>query len=429
VAGRKVVETVIFQHAEDASFLWGIRQQALVAPHYLLADLVKLDDRLEGHLDGLLIAGDAGWALCIQQLQRGEPGAYFAAGVLALQGDSPGRFMAVVERAAADPAAARALIAAIAWLEPARTSALVKKLSGGGLTERRIALAAAANIGAVAALDLTTAAHDGWAPLRARALRAIGEAKVADLWSDVHRGLSDQSAGCRFWAARSALLLGHKEGLAGLGEAAAAADPWAKAARDLMARSLPLPEALAWHRALVIQSRRSALEAIGATGCPQAMPSVLEAMTSPALARLAGEAFTSITGVNLAEAGLEGDAPPDHSAGPTDDPADEDVAMDPDEHLPWPLPARVAEYWGKHQDRFRASERYLLGKPLTEVGLNEALRLGAQRHRAAAALELGLKQKAEPLFNVRARGREQVRRLAVDPGRGAVKPQRPGRPR
>src|SRR6478736_4012560 len=56
-----IVHEVVTQHAEDASFLWLLRHAAVSQPHYSLADLSKLDNRVEAHLDGLRIASESGW--------------------------------------------------------------------------------------------------------------------------------------------------------------------------------------------------------------------------------------------------------------------------------------------------------------------------------------------------------------------------------
>ena len=63
-----IIEDIITQHAEEASFLWLMRSLAVKAPHYSLADLAELDDRVEAHLDGLRIAADAGWTICKEAL-------------------------------------------------------------------------------------------------------------------------------------------------------------------------------------------------------------------------------------------------------------------------------------------------------------------------------------------------------------------------
>ena len=55
------IDSIITQHAEEAAFLWLQRDAAVREPHYSLADLAELDNRVEAHIDGLRIAGDAGW--------------------------------------------------------------------------------------------------------------------------------------------------------------------------------------------------------------------------------------------------------------------------------------------------------------------------------------------------------------------------------
>ena len=72
----------------------------------------------------------------------------------------------------------------------------------------------------------------------------------------------------------------------------------------------------------------------GVIGDPVSIPWLIEQMMIPELARVAGEAFTMITGVDIAYEDLEGEWPAGFEAGPTEDPEDENVAMDPDEDLP-----------------------------------------------------------------------------------------------
>ena len=58
------IPVVVEQHAEEAAFLWLLRDSAVHDPHYYLYDLAHLDDRTEAHIDGLRIAGDEGWEIC-----------------------------------------------------------------------------------------------------------------------------------------------------------------------------------------------------------------------------------------------------------------------------------------------------------------------------------------------------------------------------
>ena len=66
-----------------------------------------------------------------------------------------------------------------------------------------------------------------------------------------------------------------------------------------------------------------------------------------------------------------------------EDPADTEVAMDPDEHLPWPLVSGLHEWWREAQSEFHADTRYLSGQPITDEWLWHVLRTGRQRTRAA----------------------------------------------
>jgi uncharacterized protein (TIGR02270 family) len=140
---------------------------------------------------------------------------------------------------------------------------------------------------------------------------------------------------------------------------------------------------------------------------------LVERMDTPPLSRVAGEAFSMITGVDLAGQDLEGDWPEGFEAGPNDDPADENVEMDPDENLPWPDVAKVKDWWMRHRHEFEPGVRYLCGRPMTEDWLEHVLRYGYQRQRAAAALELAIRRPGTPLFNVKAPGYRQQQLLGL----------------
>jgi uncharacterized protein (TIGR02270 family) len=117
-----------------------------------------------------------------------------------------------------------------------------------------------------------------------------------------------------------------------------------------------------------------------------------------------------MTGADLDSVDLQGTRPEGFESGPTDDPADPDVELDPDDKLPWPDPERVAKWWAAQRGGYAPGTRYLIGKPITPESLAEILRTGRQRQRAAAALELTIRTGAM-LFEVRARGQLQQQRL------------------
>lgn len=146
-------------------------------------------------------------------------------------------------------------------------------------------------------------------------------------------------------------------------------------------------------------------------GDPLYVPWLIKLMPVDDVARVAGESFSMITGVDLAYDDLEGEWPEGFEAGPTENPEDEDVVMDPDEDLPWPEPNLIEAWWEKNKGSFRTGTRYLVGKPITAEHCLDVLKTGLQRQRRAAALELASLQPDEPSFNTSAPGFRQQQLL------------------
>ena len=119
-----------------------------------------------------------------------------------------------------------------------------------------------------------------------------------------------------------------------------------------------------------------------------------------------------ITGLDLAYRDLDRRPPADFQSGPNDDPADENVALDEDENLPWPDPARIGQWWTANRSRFATGTAYFLGTPKASADWLEALSDAFQRQRHAAALELAIRQPDKAMFEVRARGRLQRQLIA-----------------
>ena len=181
-------------------------------------------------------------------------------------------------------------------------------------------------------------------------------------------------------------------------------------------RRMDLPTAHAWQRSLAQNrdSMRLATISAGAIGDPVLIPWLIDQMTIPELARVDGEVFTRITGVDIVYEDLDSEWPEGFEAGPTEAPEDENVDMDPDENLPWPEPELINKWWYTHRHELQPGLRYLIGKPMSFEWLQDVLRHGLQRQRAAAALELAMWQPGQPLFEVRAPGFRQQQLLRVN---------------
>jgi uncharacterized protein (TIGR02270 family) len=402
---------VLSQHAEGASFLWTLRSAAVSAPHYSLADLAKLDQRLEANLDGLRIAGEAGWEICKESLSTEEPGEVFAAAVLAFDSSKKDRVDTVLEAGAASPELSRALVSALGWLPFQQAEPHIKELlASPSPLLRRAGLAASAIHRHNPGPPLLEAISSADPLVRSRALRAMGELGQRTSLYELQKFLADEDQQCRLWAAwTSALLSLDPKAIAVLASIAESKAPYREKALQVAIRRMDSLAARAWRDKLAqdVNLIRIAVIAAGAFGDPASVPWLIDHMKTPQLARVAGEAFTMITGVDIAYHDLDAKKPEGFEAGPTDNPEDENVEMDPDDHLPWPAPELIAKWWGLHQAEFTNGVRYLLGQPISVEWCKRSLRSGRQRQRAAAALELAIRDPGQPLFNVAAPGFRQ----------------------
>ncbi len=406
----KVIPDVLMRHAEEVSLLWMSRDVAVCAPHYSLPDLATLDGRIEAHLDGLRSAGDCGWETCVAELAAVEPGEVFTAGIIALESgkaERVGRVLAAVEAA---PETLGGLVSALGWLPLAQVRAKIQELlQSEAPLHRRIGIAAAAAHRWHPGVALRELVGNENPSVRARALKAVGELGDMNLKPLVEPAIRDADAECRFAAAWSGALLGLPTGAAVLQEIAESNPARAAAAAGVAVPRMGSSAVLAWQKRLAgkAEHARLAILVAGLAGDPALVPWLIPLMGRLPLARLAGEAFTMITGVDLAYRDLERKPPEDFDAGPTEDPKDENVAMDPDDNLPWPQPALVQKWWEANEGRFPAGVRHLMGQPITEAWMEKVLRGGRQRQRAAAAIELAMLRPGQPLFNVRAPGFRQ----------------------
>lgn len=416
-----VISHVLTKHAEEAAFLWLLRDRAVRAPYYKLDHLARLDNRVEAHIDGLRVAGEAGWELLVEQLAHEEAGEVFAAAVLALEGRDAariGRVLEVVERV---PETVCGFVSALGWVDPPHLHGTVKEfLDADSAFLRRLGIAACAVHRVDPGAALGAAIDDADPALRGRALKAAGELGRADLLEVLRAHLrEDGDEHCRFWAAWAAVLVGDRgRAVIALQRAAMRPSPQQFRAVGMAPRVLAADAARDWLKTLSEEPEqlRALITAVGVYGDPHFVPWLIRQMATPPVARLAGEAFAMITGVDLAYQDLEGEWPEGFHAGPTENPEDEDVAMDADEDLPWPNPELVLRWWEDNKARFAAGQRYLCGQPIAEAHCREVLRSGYQRQRIGAALELALMRPEAPLFEWRAPAFRQQQLLAPRQG-------------
>lgn len=412
-------EEVVCQHAEDAAFLWMQRDSAATAPNFKLKDLAKWDERVEANLDGLRVAGEVGWKASLANVDQGETGAIFVSSVLALESPeivNP-RLAKIYELVSAMPEKARELISAFGWVDPKCLSGKVKNfLDSPSTLWRRIGLRACAAHRVDPKAYLDQSLSDESLELRACAFRTAGE---LGLRSNLLHFLEEQihlaNEECRFWAAWSSVRLGSRgESLKSLMRSAMTDSPYRGKALQLALQVIDNASSrqLLTYLSQSAETLRHAIIGAGILGDPAYVPWLVQMMPNPELARVAGEALSTITGVDIAYQDLNGEKPEGFEPGPTEIPEDTNVDMDADEALPWPDPKLIQDWWNKNGSRFRAGIRYLRGNEIGLRSIKDAMLSGNQRERAAAALELAIRNPADPLFEVRAPAKRQQRQLA-----------------
>ncbi|SDK22843.1 TIGR02270 family protein [Pseudomonas indica] len=409
------IVTMVEQHAEEAGFLAVLRDYALRAPHYDLDDLDKLDDRLDAHLDGLRIAGSSGLETLLAQLGPHAIGEMFASVVLAFESGNAEVLARLSEHLRSAGETERGYLMALGWLDWDRVSPWIERmLASPEPVFRRLGLAACGMHRHDPGLALLAGLSHADSGVLARSARTAGELRRRDLMAAIraHRLHADENV--RFWANWATAQMGDEEALGPLRHFAERPGEHQGRALNVLLSWQKREASMAWLRSLApnAEQRRLVIQGTGLIGDPVSVPWLIQQMGDLPHARVAGEAFSLITGADLALLDLELVDTPDYDAGPTDDPHDPNVAMDPDQDLPWPDPQLVQAWWQANQGSFQTGTPYLLGSPLSEHQCLHVLHKGQQRQRIAAACALARFRPTEALFPTSAPARRQQRLLA-----------------
>jgi uncharacterized protein (TIGR02270 family) len=415
VALNRPVPAVVAQHMEESAVLFHVRARMVDAPHVRLHHLRRLDDRLAAHLDGLAVAGAYGAHLCATALAMPGPGELFATTALALDTHDEACLDKVLALAQVLPECRPGVLAAFAWVSaPSLRGITGGLLASSSAFHRMVGILACDAHRVDPGAALVSALGDPDALLRAQALRTAGECGRLDLQGACVRALTDEDAACRFQAARSAVLLGDRHAaIRVLHEEAGAGRPHRTDAIGLLLKLASAEQAVPILKSLFESQTdvRELIRGLGTSGDPRWMPWLIDRMEDPALSRLAGESFTLITGLDLAEHDLECRPPDGIEAGPVDDPADDDVAMDEDDGLPWPDAGKVADAWAARAAGFPEGVRHFMGAPPSWDHAMQVRARGCQRQRRAASEYLCLLRPGTGLFPTSAPAWRQQRWL------------------
>jgi uncharacterized protein (TIGR02270 family) len=411
----KLLEDVIEEHAEEAAFLWQQRDMAVRAPDFDLDDVMEWDERVEAHLDGLLIAGETGWQTTAA-LGFDDPGEFFIGLWLAIALGKKDCVDALLLASEDNSEAHRAMISALGWLTPDKLQGVVKALLSSDSPHRHylgIGACAVHRVNPGKALDLALKRESP--ALRARGLKAIGELGLIERITEAESDLDHPDSECRFWASWSAGLLGSDKAINNLKSFAITDGSRRRAAVELVIKLMPLEAAHSWIRELAAQpdGLRWALMSAGYLGDPFYLEPVMKQFTNDKVAQVAGEAFENITGLSIYEQSLEiipETVPNDEEENDDQDGDDSDQSND-DAALVIPDPEKMAFWYTSNHQQFPAGQRLNCGKPISRHHLAHVLRSGKQRQRRSAAIDLAIINRGAPLFETRAKGQVQLESL------------------
>lgn len=394
-----MIERNVEQHAEEAAFLWLLRDRAACSPAYTRADMAHLDERVEAHLDGLRVAGEAAWEICKRSLALDDAGEVFALSELAIETQRWQELAATLDATVHEPALQRGIVSAMGWAawERVETAVLAMIAPQGPADLKLLGLAGAmAHRRSIEGL-LEHCLASEHPRLRCRALRACGELGARHLVAEITAQAQQVTAaeadqGLRFWASWALVLLGERQWTNVLWDIAFSGSAYAPRALDLAVRaSAPVETS----RLLQVMRMRpdmilSAIDGAAASGEPSHIGWLLECLGSPEQCRRAALALCTIAGIDLQGEQAVAKPPPGAPEGPTDDPDDDDVAVDADGDLLWPDCDALGLICHARQSAIGPGQRHLLGKPIAGAWLEELLASASQHHRRAAAFELVL---------------------------------------
>ena len=378
---QSVALVLCVEHLEEASFLYEQRRDGLLDdPDLAWTDLADTEERLEAHLDALVLGGDLALALCRERVEEGDPGELYAALCVCCRQQREDLLDAALGRVEADDeervlAVRDALAGDLpeAWAE-----VVTGWLSHDDVWRQRVA-AYVIGFRRLAAAPPLVAALPGAAPdALPDLLRALGrvgtEAERSAIWTYVRH----ERDAVREAATLALLRLG---GQAAVKHAAVnVGAPWAMLLLGVSGGAA--------HRAAIREhldaegATSEGLLALGLLGDPESVGLLLDSLQDPALAEAAALALHLLTGADLDEDVF------------VPDEIDEDELFDdeleafrrgelpgrPDGEPFGTTRTRLSQareawetWWEGQKGRFQSGLRYRLGEPCTPASIVRSL--------------------------------------------------------
>lgn len=402
---QMVNRDIVEQHIEEASFLWLQHMNAVSRPDYSLHDITELDEYIDANLEGVYLGNETAWEIC-ESLLKEDIEYLFSATVLAFRRDNKAWKKIALKTLNSENE--NAFIHALGWLDYPIVKPFVTEL----LNDKRpfyqyIGISVCGLHRQIPDIDLRELLKINIPLLKNRVIRLIGELKCHDLRKDLHDYLMHEKEEYQYWAAWSLALLGERTSTIPILRKFVdkKSDYQLPALQILLRISDERLQNEIINQLIVNNELKLAVMGTGITGHSKYIPWLIEIMEQSELARLAGEAFSLITGVDINYQDLVLESYNDDETDPSpysdnnEDKLDERFFNDDDEEddldeyeqdLEVPDPKLIKEWWQQYRPHFNERSRYLAGSIIAESNLFGVLQNGLQRQRIAAALELAL---------------------------------------
>ncbi|NMO20033.1 TIGR02270 family protein [Pyxidicoccus fallax] len=411
-----VLEDVLEEHLDEASFRWLQWERALEAPDFNLTDTAAREEQLAAHLHGLVLGGtEAAASLLWPALDSGDASRITAAAYVLLSQGQAEVLLNFMQGASSEVrAAVRRAVEVSA--SPGLGSHVLPLLKRDDLSLQAHVLEAM-TFRHEAPPELLTGyfLHDE-PRARMAALRA-SDALPEDTVRRLLPGLLEsEHPGIRAAAMEAGLTAGARGAWEACRQAVRACNAHTPQAMVLLALfGNDADTALLVDMLGTRDMRPHALWALGFSGRLVAMEACLALLEDPLVARLAGEAFSAMTGLPLE--GLHALPPGEQPEGAPPSPEqqedlDADLVPRPEDELPWPCIGAVRYWWKEARPRFHAERRYLNGQLLEGPVLLEALTHGPMRRRHVLAREFAIRSQGRHRIPTRAFTQRQWSALA-----------------
>ncbi|WNG20186.1 TIGR02270 family protein [Cystobacter fuscus] len=415
------------EHLDEATFLWGQRDNALVSARHVLADAAGLEERLIAHLDGLVLGGaPVAKRLLLPALAADDATRVSASALALIEAERDDAVGAVLSALEGEESVRIGILRALEVTERRELPALLLPLLESPNPDVR---AGVLDVFTFRSMEpgqaLTGLLQDGDRRVRRAAIRATRISATSLDRDTLRRALEEAAAEVQDEALETGVVLGFKAAWAAC--VMSLQNPSASSERAMAlvgmggeARELEMLQ----ERLSDVGTRGTALWALGLSGRIAAANACLPYLGdgNKGVARLAAEAFCAITGLVLEDDYLtESEPEPDGLTPIEEENLDASLVPTPEEALPLANPERVEKWWRRAQKGFAQDGRYLYGKPFEATWFLEVLARAPTRRRHALLLELAVRTRGQLWLESRDTVARQLRRIEKFAGHRGVR--------